>query len=185
MCALVLNHLHVLDVSVCPDLRLIHSFCGEPAGLPFPSLAFLSLWWWYHSLTGGFSSRFWGASSWKHGITFVMICCPREKVSCFFAWDWDFFPFRELWKRLYWGLQNVSPDSAETTSPWNLLGLKESLRPAQPSFSLLCPSSDSQSWSVPPPWDHLKVRGGWVGGCSMSRLMEGPFWSFEDRGLVW
>lgn len=118
----VFSLLNVLDVSMCQDLCLIHSFHGWPAGLPFNRLPFCPCDGGTRGLTGEFVSRsFWGAISQKHGLAFIMPCCPRGDGKLFLCPNLGLLSFPGVGKKLtrHWSLQNVSPDSAKTLRMWN------------------------------------------------------------------
>lgn len=86
VCADVFNHLHVLDVSMCQDLRLIHSLHGEPAGLPFNGLPVCPCDGGIGGLTAEFVSRSFGQRSPRNmALRSSWHVVPEETVSCSFA----------------------------------------------------------------------------------------------------
>lgn len=51
---------------------------------------------------------------------FLRHIIPEERVSCAFAWNWNFFPFLELWEayKTQWDFQNFRFGSAKPPIMW-------------------------------------------------------------------
>ena len=83
-------------------------------------------------------------------------------VGCSFAWNWDFFPFLELWKAYkHWGFQNFGLDTAKTPMMWDKVmwavgATERSLRSAQPSLSFPVPAEVPMPSQYCPP--HTQPR---------------------------